>query len=190
LGYELFLRDSACGDTLWEKIMAAGQPFGLKPGHTSTIRRIEGGMLSYHADADRETNPFEVNLGRLIDLEMEADFIGKSALKEIQASGVERLQVGLEIHGNPLTQPNTTFWPVSAEHGAIGKVTSAVYSPRLEKNIALALVGTSHATSGNPVTVETPEGELTAEIVPIPFYDPRKSLASGTATSPKETVHG
>jgi glycine cleavage system aminomethyltransferase T len=190
LGYELFLRDSAYGDTLWEKIMAAGQPFGLKPGHTSTIRRIEGGMLSYHADADSETNPFEVNLGRLIDLEMETDFIGKSALKEIQASGVERLQVGLEIHGRPLTQPNTTFWPVASERGAIGKVTSAVYSPRLEKNIALALVETAQATVGSRVTVETPQGKLTAEIVPVPFYDPRKSLASGAATAQTETVHG
>ena len=190
LGYELFLRDSTYGDTLWEKIMVAGRPFGLKPGHTSTIRRIEGGMLSYHADADFETNPFEVNLGRLVDLEMETDFIGKSALKRIQASGVQRLQVGLEIYGSPLTQPNTTFWPVYSEREPIGKVTSAVYSPRLEKNIALALVETAQATVGTRVTVETSQGELAAEIVPVPFYDSRKSLASGAATVQKETPHG
>ena len=190
LGYELFLRDSAHGDILWEKIMAAGQPFGLKPGHTSTIRRIEGGMLSYHADANSETNPFELNLGRLVDLEMEADFIGKLALKQIQASGVQRLQVGLEIQGSPLTQPNTTFWPVSSKGESIGKVTSAVYSPRLEKNIALALVETAQATIGHQVTVETPQGDLAAEVVPVPFYDPRKSLASGAKLIQKETAHG
>ena len=57
LGYELYLQDESRGDELWEKIMAAGKPFGLKPGHTSSIRRIEGGMLSYHADADINTNP-------------------------------------------------------------------------------------------------------------------------------------
>ena len=190
LGYELFLRDSAYGDLLWEKIMAAGQPFGLKPGHTSTIRRIEGGMLSYHADANSGTNPFEVNLGRLVDLEMEADFIGKLALKQIQASGVQRIQVGLEIQGSPLTQPNTTFWPVSSKSGSIGKVTSAVYSPRLKKNIALALVETAQATIGHRVIVETPQGELAAEVVPVPFYDPMKSLASGATSVQKETAHG
>ncbi len=147
-------------------------------------------MLSYHADANSETNPFEVNLGRLVDLEMEADFIGKLALKQIQASGVQRIQVGLEIQGSPLTQPNTTFWPVSSKGGSIGKVTSAVYSPRLEKNIALALVETAQATIGHQLTVETPQGELAAEVVPVPFYDPRKSLASGATSVQKETAHG
>jgi glycine cleavage system aminomethyltransferase T len=77
LGYELYLRDGSRGDELWERIMAAGVPLGLKPGHTSSIRRIEGGMLSYHADADIDTNPYELGLDRLVDLDMAADFIGK-----------------------------------------------------------------------------------------------------------------
>ena len=54
LGYEIYLRDGARGDELWETIMAVGAPLGLQPGHTSSIRRIEGGMLSYHADATIE----------------------------------------------------------------------------------------------------------------------------------------
>jgi len=78
LGYELYLQDGSRGDELWEKIMAAGVPFGLKPGHTSSIRRIEGAMLSYHADADINTNPFELGLDRLVNLDIEADFIGKA----------------------------------------------------------------------------------------------------------------
>ena len=84
LGYELYFRDGSRGDALWERIMAAGVPLGLKPGHTSTIRRIEGGMLSYHADADINTNPFELGLDRLVNLEMEMDFIGKFALQRIR----------------------------------------------------------------------------------------------------------
>eukprot|EP01031_Cornospumella_fuschlensis_P015439 gene15439-18869_t len=78
LGYEIYLQDSSDGEKLWEKIMAAGQPLGLKPGHTSSIRRIEGGMLSYHADADINTNPYELGLDRLVNLESGADFIGKA----------------------------------------------------------------------------------------------------------------
>ena len=62
LGYEIYLRDGSRGNELWELIMEAGKPFNLQPGHTSSIRRIEGGMLSYHADADINTNPFELGL--------------------------------------------------------------------------------------------------------------------------------
>ena len=75
--------------------MLAGKEFGLKPGHTSSIRRIEGGMLSYHADADINTNPFELGLDRLVNLDTKINFIGKEALKKIKADGIKRLQVGL-----------------------------------------------------------------------------------------------
>ena len=77
LGYELYLRDGSKGDELWEKIMSAGQEFGLKPGHTSSIRRIEGGMLSYHADADINTNPYELGLDRLVNLDMKITLLVK-----------------------------------------------------------------------------------------------------------------
>ncbi|MAJ27014.1 MAG: glycine cleavage system protein T, partial [Halieaceae bacterium] len=121
LGYELFLRDHTDGDRLYETIMQAGQPFGLRPGHTSTIRRIEGGMLSYHADMDINTNPFELGLDRFIDLDMDADFIGKDALRQIKSAGVKRRQIGVVIDGPPLAQPNTRFWPLSIAGQSIGK---------------------------------------------------------------------
>ena len=88
--------------------MASGQPFGLQPGHTSSIRRIEGAMLSYHADMDIRTNPFELGLDRLVALDAPHEFIGKSALQKIKQSGVTRKQVGLVIDGEPFTGPNTT----------------------------------------------------------------------------------
>jgi aminomethyltransferase len=184
LGYELYLRDGSRGDELWEKIMAAGGPFGLKPGHTSTIRRIEGGMLSYHADADITTNPYELGLDRLVNLDQEADFIGKAALRRIKEEGVTRQQVGLIIEGAPLKGPNTSFWAIKKDGEIIGKVTSAVYSPRLEKNIALAMVAVEHADLGEAVdVVQRPgivndAGTVGATIVERPFYDPKKSIAA------------
>lgn len=179
LGYELYLRDGARGDELWERIMAAGAPFGLKPGHTSSIRRIEGAMLSYHADADIHTNPFELGMDRLVDLDMDADFIGKEALRRIRDEGVSRKQVGFCIEAAPLKGPNTTFWPISKDGEAVGKVTSAVYSPRLEKNIALAMVSTGCAEIGAVVEVAMPQGPARATIVERPFFDPKKKLAAG-----------
>ena len=183
LGYEIYLRDGAQGDALWEKIMAAGAPFGLKPGHTSSIRRIEGGMLSYHADADINTNPYELGFDRLVNLDMDAAFIGKDALRRIKEDGPTRRQVGLVIDGVPLKGPNTTFWPVHAqsEDAPIGKVTSAVYSPRLKQNIALAMLDAEAAQMGAEVTVTTREGALRAQIVPRPFYDPKKKIAAQSA---------
>ena len=178
LGYEIYLRDGSRGEELWEAVMAAGVPFGLKPGHTSTIRRIEGGMLSYHADMDAGTNPYELGLDRLVDLKMDADFIGKDALRRIQREGVARKQVGLILEGVPLAGPNTTFWPVTKDGAALGKVTSAVYSPRLEKNIALAIVEADQAELGKTFDVETDQGPMTARTVERPFHDPRKRLAA------------
>ena len=177
LGYELYLRDGSLGDALWEKIMATGKPLGLKPGHTSTIRRIEGAMTSYHADADIHTNPYELGLDRLVDLDMAADFIGKAALKKIRETGVARRQVGMVLDAAPLDGPNTTFWAVGKNQHIVGKVTSAVYSPRLEKNIALAMVATEHAALGSELTVSMPSTSVAARVVEKPFFDPKKQLA-------------
>ncbi len=177
-GYELFLRDGSKGNDLYEKIMTAGKEYGLEPGHTSSIRRIEGGMLSYHADADINTNPFELGLDRLVSLDSEIEFIGKAALKKIKADGIKRKQVGLEINCEPLSGPNTTFWSIKKDNNKIGKVTSAVYSPRLKKNIALAMINIENSEIGTSLEVNTNKGNFEAIIVEKPFFDPKKKIAS------------
>ena len=177
-GYELFLRDSSKGNQLYEKIMEAGKEHGLKPGHTSSIRRIEGGMLSYHADADINTNPFELGLDRLVNLDNEVHFIGKEALKKIKQNGIKRIQIGLELNCKPLEGPNTTFWPIYKDSKKIGKVTSAVYSPRLKKNIALAIVEIENSIIGSKLKVIINDDEISSKVIEKPFYDPRKKIAS------------
>ena len=178
LGYELFLRDGTQGDKLWEMIMMAGNEYGLQPGHTSSIRRIEGGMLSYHADADIHTNPFEMGLERLVSLDSDINFIGKKALIEIQSKGIKRQQIGLEIEGDSLTGPNTIFWEIFCDDKIIGKVTSAVFSPRLEKNIALAMVDKNYTKIGLKLSVRINGVLRDSIIVEKPFFDPKKVLPS------------
>ena len=178
LGYEIYLRDGAKGNQLYEKIMEAGKEHGLQPGHTSSIRRIEGGMLSYHADADINTNPFELGFDRLVNLDSDINFIGKEALKKIKQNGIKRKQVGVEIDCSPLSGPNTTFWELKKDNIYVGKITSAVYSPRLKKNIALAMVSIEHSEIGNKFQVTTNEGAFNCIIVEKPFYDPKKKIAS------------
>ena len=177
-GYEIFLRDGSKGNQLYEKIMEAGKEYGLQPGHTSSIRRIEGGMLSYHADADINTNPFELGLDRLVCLESDINFIGKESLKNIKKDGIKRKQVGLEIHCDPLEGPNTKFWPIKKNENEIGKVTSAVYSPRLKKNIALAMVKIDYSEIGNDLKVIINDDEINSQVIEKPFYDPKKKIAS------------
>jgi len=178
LGYEIYLRDGTKGNELYEKIMEAGKEHGLQPGHTSSIRRIEGGMLSYHADADINTNPFELGFDRLVNLDNDNNFIGKEALKKIKHNGITRKQVGIEIDCKPLGGPNTTFWELKKDNINIGKVTSAVYSPRLKKNIALAMVSVEQSEIGNEFQVTTNEGTFNCVVVEKPFYDPKKKIAS------------
>ena len=158
--------------------MEAGKEHGLQPGHTSSIRRIEGGMLSYHADADINTNPFELGFDRLVNLDTDNNFIGKEALKKIKDNGITRKQVGIEIDCKPLSGPNTTFWELKKDNVNIGKVTSAVYSPRLKKNIALAMVSVEQSEIGNEFQVTTNEGTFNCIVVEKPFYDPKKKIAN------------
>ena len=180
LGYEIFLRDGTQGDKLWEHLMAVGGPLGLKPGHTSSIRRIEAGMLSYHADMTLANNPYEMGMGRLVDLDMEADFISKAALTLIKERGVSQQLVGLEIDGDPFVGSNDFFWPILKEGVRVGTVTSAIYSPRLQKNIALAMISIDHTASGRVLQVDKLSETRACTVVPIPFYDPKKSLATAS----------
>ena len=180
LGYEIYLRDGSRGNELWDHIMEAGKPMGLVPGHTSTIRRIEGGMLSYQADMDYTVNPFELGLERLVDLEMDSDFIGKEALKKIKSDGIKRSQVGIEISCTPLKHPNTSYWPIMVGSEEVGYITSAVYSPRLDKNIALAMMDVKHSAIDTRAETTTPEGNFPIKVVQKPFYDPKKKITSGS----------
>jgi len=175
VGYELYLRDGSRGDELWEKVMKAGKPYELRPTGPSDMRRIEAGILNYGADMTIADNPFEVGLGRLVDLDKSSDFIGKQAIKRIAAEGVKRKLVGIEIQGPPI-EFNMTKWAVARDHTRIGFVTSAIHSPRLKKNIGYAMVPIEHAAVGSELTVRTPGGDRSAVVVEKPFIDPKKEI--------------
>jgi aminomethyltransferase len=176
VGYEIYLRDGSKGDQLWERVMTAGAPHGIRPTGPSDIRRIEAGILNWGADMTLENTPYEVGLERLVDEDKRADFIGRDALRRVKAAGVTRKLVGVEIAG-PRIEFNATKWPVLAGGRPVGHVTSAIYSPRLEKNIGYVLVPVAHAALGTSLVVAVPEvGERAATVVPKPFVDPSKAI--------------
>lgn len=180
LGYEIFLCDGSAGDQLWEFLMRVGEPLGLKPGHTSSIRRIEAAMLSYHADMTLDNNPFEMGMERLVDLDVDYDFVSKKALVEIEQNGVEQRFIGLTIDGPALSGSNDEHWSVLHNEQVVGRVTSAVHSPRLEKNIALGMVKRAHCDTGTRLKIKMPNEIRDCEVVPKPFFDPKKKLAAKT----------
>lgn len=176
VGYEVYLCDGTRGADLWDRIMKVGEPYNIKPTGPSDIRRIEGGIFNWGADMTYENNPFEMGLERLVDLDMEADFIGKEALKRISERGVSRRIVGVEMDGDRFPALNYRKWPVLVAREHVGKVTSAVYSPRLERNIGYAWVPTGLETEGTRLEVESEWGARTATVVQMPFVDPTKQI--------------
>ena len=177
-GYELYLKDGSYGDRLWEMVMEAGKPYGIQPATPSSIERVESGLLNYWEDMTEETNPYEVGLGKFVDLEQEVDFIGKQALKEVKAAGIKRKLVGLKIHSEPMHQVAQP-WPIECDGIQVGEITSAVYSPDLDENIAYALVSIESSDVGKQVAVDM-DGELIeATISKIPFIDNREVVWRG-----------
>src|SRR3989449_8716713 len=84
VGYELYLLDASRGEDLWNAVMKAGKPYNIRPTGPSDIRRIEAGILNYSAEIKLEENPYEGELGPLVDLDKAGDFIGRAALPRIK----------------------------------------------------------------------------------------------------------
>jgi glycine cleavage system aminomethyltransferase T len=177
VGYEIYLLDSSRGIELWEHIMEVGKPFNLRPTGPSDIRRIEGGIYNWGADMTYENNPLELGLDRLVgwDLPDEA-CISLPALRRIREQGVSRKINGVELDGEPFPALNYVKWPVLEDGRRIGKVTSAIYSPRLDKNIGYAWLPVERSVLGTSVTVETEWGRRTAVVAAKPFVDPKKLI--------------
>jgi aminomethyltransferase len=178
VGYEVYLRDASRGDELWERILAAGKPYNIRPTGPSDIRRVEAGILNWGADIGLDTNPYEVGLGWLVDEDKKADYIGKDALARIRKEGVKRKLVGVELDGAPI-EFNMTKWPVVVDGETVGRVTSAIYSPRLNKSIGYANVPVKLAKLGTSLTVQHPAGPRHATVVKKPFVDPTKEIPKG-----------
>jgi aminomethyltransferase len=181
LGYEIYLYDATNNAArLWDAVLEAGKPHDVTVIGPCHIRRIEGGILALGADMWYDTNPYEVGMGYdwMVDLEQGADFIGKEALARIKREGPKRKLVGVEIGGERLGAYNDgsmiDFFSVNKEGGRIGEVTSACFSPRLEKNIGFAMVPIEFAELGTELEVERPEGTTSAVVVEKPFIDPKK----------------
>jgi aminomethyltransferase len=183
LGYEIYLFDaSRNGVRLWDAVLEAGRPHDLAVIGPCHIRRIEGGILAWGADMGLDTNPYEVGLGYdwMVDLEQKADFIGRDALARIKQEGPKRKLAGVEISGDSLGAYSDGSMPdfLGVKNGSnlIGRVTSACYSPRLEKNIGYAMLPIEFAELGTELELDADGAGRQAVVVEKPFIDPQKEI--------------
>lgn len=164
-GFEIYLRDGSRGTELWNQVKEAGAAVDIIPGAPSDVERVESGLLSYGSDADDRANPLELGLGHYVDLERDDDFIGKAALKRIATDGIKRRRVGLILDGDKITG-NSQPHAVRLGDKVVGTMSEAVYSPRLSKNIALALMNTG---VDDGLVADTDNGPRGATICELPF---------------------
>jgi glycine cleavage system aminomethyltransferase T len=178
VGYEVYTTDTSRGNAVYEAIMEAGQEFGIKPTGPSDIRRIEGAIFNWGADMTYQENAYEMGLDRLVDLETVSEHacISIAAYKAIAARGVDRKINGVVIDGEPFPALNNVKWPASIDGTVVGKVTSAIHSPRLGQNIGFCWLPADKSHEGQGATVETEWGTRSAIVTPMPFVDPSKQI--------------
>jgi aminomethyltransferase len=167
-GFEIYLMDGARGTELWNLVREAGRPWDIGPGYPNTVERIESGLLSWGGDTDDRTNPFEVRLGRFVDLDVPDDVVGIAALRRIVAEGPARHQLGVVLDGDVPIRPTFRWRDIAADGHRIGAMTNGVWSWRLGRNIGFALVAVA-ARPGDRVAVTVDGAPVAGTLVELPF---------------------
>jgi len=166
-GFELYLHPDDAA-RVWDRLLEAGRDRGLVPaglGARDTLR-LEAGMALYGHEIDRETTPWEANLGWTIKMD-KGDFVGRSALAAQKEAGVERRLVGFEVEGRGIAREGH---PVVHQGREVGRVTSGTWSPTFEKALGLAYVPPALAEPGTAIEIEVRGRRLPAKVVKPPFY--------------------
>ena len=183
IGYEIYLKDGARGDELFERVLASGQPYGMRVTAPSEARRIEAGIFNFGSDIWYHDTPFHVTgLERYVELDQEADFIGKGALRRIRDGNLlDRKLVGVEIGGDPMIAEGALSepWTLVQGEAASGRITAATWSPRLERNIGYAWVPIRWEEPGSAFEALTPGGRVPVTVASLPFVDPNKDIPRG-----------
>jgi glycine cleavage system aminomethyltransferase T len=179
-GFEVNLLDGTRGGELWDAIMAAGEEFDIRPIAPNEARRVEAGIFNWGSDMTLADTPFHVmGLERLVE-EQPQDYIGKAALERVRREGVDHKLVGIEFDHDEPFPGITTSWPASHNGQGVGRVTNAVWSPGLHRNIGYVRVPIALADPGNRIDVDSEHGPVSGRTAAIPFVDPRKERPAGS----------
>ena len=168
-GFELYLLDGSRAVELWDKVMAAGGPWGIGPGAPNYVERIESNLLSFRADTVDDCTPLELGLQQYLSLDADVDFIGKAALLAQRDSGaITRRLVGVWLDDQP-TRTNSHPWNAFVGDTAVGQVRAVCHSHRFGRGIGFALLDSSATEPGTELTIEAETGARTGVVTELPF---------------------
>ncbi len=167
-GYEIYLRDGSRGTALWNIFREAGAPWGIGPGNPNWCERVESGLISYGGDTDAATNPFEVRMGKYVDLDVPNDTIGIAALRRISAEGPRRQSLGVILDEPEPVASGFSWHPILQGGVRVGDLTNVAFSYRLHQNIGFALISSACAI-GDRVEVAMPGRSLPGRLTDLPF---------------------
>ena len=139
-GFELYLRDGSQGTKLWNLVKEAGQPWGIGPGNPNWSERVESGLISFGGDTDGQTNPYEVRMGKYVDLHVPDDTVGIQALRRISAEGPKRHSLGIILDAGDPVSPGFSWNPIYKDGVKVGDLTNCIFSIRVQKNLGFALI--------------------------------------------------
>ena len=168
-GFEIYVPNQNAKE-VFDRIMAAGQEFGIKPiglGARDTLR-LEMGYCLYGNDITDATSPLEAGLGWVT--KFTKDFTNAQNLKSQKEQGVSRKLVGFEMQEQGI--PRSHYEIVNAEGTPIGEVTSGTMGPSLGKGIGLGYLQTEFSTPGTDIFIKVRNKQLKAQVVKLPFYKP------------------
>ena len=175
LGYEIYLSDFEKGSYIFNRILEIGEEFSIAVGSVNQTRRIESGILSWGVDMSQNENPYQVGLGKLVELESKDDFIGKKAAIELSNKKQKKVLVGIKLHSNNKLN-NEIHWNIIKGKKNVGKLTSVSFSPRLKSNIGIGIVDYNYSTIGTKFKVEAYNELVESEIVKLPFMEKKQMV--------------
>ena len=172
LGYEVHVPASQ-GEVLWDALMAAGGLEGIRPFgvEAQRILRLEKGHIIVSQDTDGLTSVWEADMAWAVAKTKPFFVGGRSA--EIQAKKpLTRKLVGFTLANDGDPCPEECHLVLKGEE-IVGRVTSAVRSPSLNKVVGLAYVHPSDGEPGKQFDIKVDGGKrITGVVTKYPFYDP------------------
>jgi aminomethyltransferase len=168
-GFELFT-SPADATAVWQALSDSGAEHGLKPAGLSCrdTLRLEAGMPLYGHELSTELTPYEANLGRVVKLHKESDFVGKAALAAVAEKPTQRTLVGLST--DQRRSPRHGYRVLDHDGAEIGVVTSGAPSPTLGHPIAMAYVDRQYSEPGMALQVDIRGTATAVRVVELPFY--------------------
>jgi len=157
---------------IFDALMAAGQDLGLKPFgiRAMDMLRIEKSYRMVGTEMSIEYAAYESGLDRFVHPN-KGDFIGRDALVEWQQKGFANAFVTLEVHD--VTDADVLGNnPIYRDGAVVGRATSGNYGPRLDRSIALAMVGPDHAEVGTGLEIDILGTMHRCTVVEESPYDP------------------